>query len=615
MMTSRDQLAQFAACVYEPLDIVELRCLRKGEAKKTWCTAAELPDYADRLDKGNAAGWDIYAGAIPRSAKGLSGDANVATYRVLFVDFDHIDADGCSPSEIAISRIEDAGLPQPTLVVFSGHGVHCYWRLREPVTEPVWRDLQARLIQALDSDKAIKNPERIMRLPGFKNLKREPVDTFIVDADPTRRYAADLFEQVLPPLTPSATPADRTEPATRPDHDHKTAKARAILYASKWPSCGEGGRNNEAYRHAAQLRQFNLAEGDASEILSDWNRTNTPPLPESELRQALASAYSHAKGTIGEKLTESRPARPPAPLPATAATTEPVAELEALVEKEIDGQFTNIDWPWPMLSDMGQCLTPGTRTMIVGSIGGSKSLFVLQALASWIDAGIKCAVLELERSRDFHLKRVLAQHARIADVTKPKWVAANPQLVRDLVAEHREALNKIGAAIHCAPRQLSLVQAAEWIEARCNEGCRIIAIDPITALARSAEPWRDDDAFMSRAEKAASSSGASLVFVTHSKKGGAGTPDLDSLAGSAAWARFPDAVLWLQAHDLRVSTIKTSCGTDEQPHDRVLHLLKTRSGEGTGLRLAYRFELGREPSDHGALTLRELGILVKRGKQ
>ena len=43
-----------------------------------------------------------------------------------------------------------------------------------------WRNIQGALAEKLDSDKAIKNPERIMRLPGFKNVKNEPVDCFIL---------------------------------------------------------------------------------------------------------------------------------------------------------------------------------------------------------------------------------------------------------------------------------------------------------------------------------------------------------------------------------------------------------------------------------------------------
>ena len=72
-------------------------------------------------------------------------------------------------------------------------------------------------------------------------------------------------------------------------------KARAMLYAAKWGSCAEGGRNNAAYAHACQLREFDLSEADAFEILADWNKGNRPPLPEAEIRKAFGEIMEGAK--------------------------------------------------------------------------------------------------------------------------------------------------------------------------------------------------------------------------------------------------------------------------------------------------------------------------------
>ena len=289
-------------------------------------------------------------------------------------------------------------------------------------------------------------------------------------------------------------------------------------------------RASETNRLSAMRRRccdFDLPEIDAWEIVADWNAVNTPPLDEKELRQAFSDASQYGKGSVGSKLAELRPQKRLV-MPITSTTTDPASELESLLEKEIDGSFTNIEWPWPILTDLGQCLTPGTRTMIVGTIGGSKSLAVLQAVSSWVEAGLKVAVLELERNRDFHLKRVLAQRTGIADFTKPSWVRANAAFVWEQFNDHREYLSRVGTAIHTAPRQFSTPQAAEWIEKLAGEGHKVIIIDPVTALARGREPWSEDDAFMSRAEKAASTSGAALVFITHAKKGAGNLPDLDS---------------------------------------------------------------------------------------
>jgi hypothetical protein len=610
-MNTVEQIRQYIACVYDPDDWVEVRLLKGDDARKRWCRAKDLPSMAAELEQANVAGWNIYAGPNGRKGEKLSGDENVATFRILFLDFDKIEADGAGPSEIVLSRIDGAKLPAPTLVIFSGHGVHCYWRLKNPIDEKRWRNLQERLIQTLGSDPKIKNPERIMRLPGFVNHKPPKAESFIVEVAPETVYPVEAIDRLLPLVTTKPPASMPTKPSVT--GGMKTAKARAVLYAAKWETCGEGERNDHAFRHAAQmLRDFDLPEAAAWEILSDWNTTNAPPLDESELRSAFESAKKRAKGTPGSKLAETKPARPRTQLPATAAGIDPASELADLLEAEIDGRFTNLPWPWPELTNLGQCLTPQTRTIIVGSTGGSKSLAVLHALSLWVELGIKVAVLELERSRDFHLARVLAQRAGIADITKPQWVRDNPDRVRALFAEHREYLNRMGAAIHTVPRTFNIVQAAEWVEERATDGCRIIVIDPVTALLRGRDSWVDDEQFVARIEKAARTSGASLVCITNPKKGGNEAPSLDNIAGGAAWTRFPDTVLWLESHPVKLSAIKTACGTDEQPYNRTLWLLKTRSGEGEHLRLAYKFQTGKDEHDDGALTLRELGIIVKR---
>ena len=136
---------------------------------------------------------------------------------------------------------------------FSGHGVQCYWRLSEPVTPDDWRALQVRLNALLGSDSTIQNPERIMRVPGFANVKDpdKPADCFIVQADPETVYPVDEIERTLPQLPTKEPPAPLVKSAV--PVGAKEAKARAVLYAAKWERCGEGERNQQAFRHAAQM--------------------------------------------------------------------------------------------------------------------------------------------------------------------------------------------------------------------------------------------------------------------------------------------------------------------------------------------------------------------------
>jgi hypothetical protein len=288
--------------------------------------------------------------------------------------------------------------------------------------------------------------------------------------------------------------------------------------------------------------------------------------------------------------------------------------LWGLLESQMSGKYVNLDWPWPMLTNFGQCLTPATRTILVGGTGASKSLAILQALRYWVENGIKCAVLELERGRDFHLSRALAQKVGIADLTKSKWVKENPVLTTKAWHDNKDFLDQMGKSIHTIDRTFTIVHAAEWVERQVAEGCRIIVVDPVTALSRGKESWIEDEAFISRIEKASRASGASLICVTHPKKGFTHSPDIDNIAGGAAWARFPDAVLWLESHEPKTSKIRTDLGSCEYTHNRTLWLLKTRSGEGEHVRLAYQFQTGKEEFDSGALILKEFGPIMKTKK-
>lgn len=192
----RNALSTYRLALFEDGDIVEVR--RLPSKRSSWPRACQLPDQAANLLQANQTGDNVYLGANPRKAVGGTCAGDVALARSLFADLDR-----CTWEE-AQGRYQQAGLPLPTVAVGSGHGVHLYWRLREPLTDLVaWTALQKRLIQALGADPKPHDPPRIMRAPGFLNLKAEPVPAVILDADCTRRYDLAQLADLLPPL-PSA---------------------------------------------------------------------------------------------------------------------------------------------------------------------------------------------------------------------------------------------------------------------------------------------------------------------------------------------------------------------------------------------------------------------------
>ncbi|UCE62337.1 MAG: hypothetical protein JSU63_11605 [Phycisphaerales bacterium] len=56
--------------------------------------------------------------------------------------------------------------------MFTGGGYHFWWRLSEPLCDlALWTRHQTRIIEAVNSDPNVRDPSRVMRLPGFTNTK------------------------------------------------------------------------------------------------------------------------------------------------------------------------------------------------------------------------------------------------------------------------------------------------------------------------------------------------------------------------------------------------------------------------------------------------------------
>jgi hypothetical protein len=130
------QCQEFLAAIFDADDVIEFRTLKP--VTKNWETTAGLAAIVEKLQRLNAQGAQCYFGANPRKQAGESKEDGVALARCLFVDFD-----GGVVVEEAWSRIKSAGLPMPTVTVATGGGVHCWWRLDQPLTEPkLWSVLQ-----------------------------------------------------------------------------------------------------------------------------------------------------------------------------------------------------------------------------------------------------------------------------------------------------------------------------------------------------------------------------------------------------------------------------------------------------------------------------------------
>jgi replicative DNA helicase len=292
----------------------------------------------------------------------------------------------------------------------------------------------------------------------------------------------------------------------------------------------------------------------------------------------------------------------------TQETRDKPAELRAKLEDEMTGLRKAAPMPWDDLYRFSRALLPGTVTLLCGNPGACKSFMTLQLFSYLtIFLKIKTALYELEEDVAFHLSRALAQHTSSPWITYPEGVAEiplNTQMALDSNVEYIRAMSDV---IDDAPNQQTYEQISHWVDRRAKEGCRVIGVDPITAAAHTRrDTWGEDNTFMQSIKSSAVKYGASIFLVTHPSKT-LTIPDMNQIAGSAAFSRFAQTIFWMESHEEKESSLRTQLGTDTQNHKLTLHILKARNSIGGGLRLG--MELSQD-----SLCVKELGILVKKKK-
>jgi hypothetical protein len=136
-------VAEFLLAIFDPKDVVTLRPIetwvdekgrKRGEVLydlvkhcRAETFAKEGPAWAVLLDQCAAKNANTFFGVCPRAGyAGYDLAWQIRTVRVLWADLDY-----CTPDE-AKERCRNAGLPEPSVIVSSGNGVHLYWILDAP---------------------------------------------------------------------------------------------------------------------------------------------------------------------------------------------------------------------------------------------------------------------------------------------------------------------------------------------------------------------------------------------------------------------------------------------------------------------------------------------------
>ena len=190
--------------------------------------------------------------------------------RVLWADYDNM-----SQLE-AEYRIDNAGLPGPSMVINSGHGIHCYWLLDKPAGPEIEPVIKA-IVNKTAADGQAAELARVMRLPGTLNVKDAPVRCEILEKN-NKTYSLEDIAEILE-VEPEQPQDKATEGQKKPDIDYKsiTSKVDRPCIKSMLEGVEKGERNWALGRLTKYLQ---IVEGcnkkKALKIVLQWNTFNEP---------------------------------------------------------------------------------------------------------------------------------------------------------------------------------------------------------------------------------------------------------------------------------------------------------------------------------------------------
>jgi hypothetical protein len=247
---------------------------------------------------------------------------HLAALNALFVD---VDSHG---SEVNLSSLMDdrlgalsrAGVPEPSLVVFSGRGLHFYWIINSvpATTLPRWQACQRHLQRLLQGDPAAVDCTRLLRVIGSVNTKA-PESSRTVTGLLFSTVSFD-FDWLAAEILPRSRAEIRDIRAMRASKDGSRRNAGSLgkrsifdwwmavyrdlymIIEYHWPKgVAEGHRDRMVFLLAVALSWFTTGDALDAEVVSVARRV-APTLSEAEVLSYTSSVRGRAvRASEGER--------------------------------------------------------------------------------------------------------------------------------------------------------------------------------------------------------------------------------------------------------------------------------------------------------------------------
>lgn len=226
----------------------------EGKAQNKYFTLEGLAAYNPPNNK------NIYYGIFTRKDKSGTAAYCNKTFTI-WADYDNVTLD------LVKERIGQAQLPKPSLIVNSGHGIHCYWLLDQPVGAEVTSIVKG-IVRATGADQRAIDIARVMRLPDTYNVKNgESVKCEVIENN-GQRYKLDIFK---------AFAQDGPYQEQHVINIVNLSNSNRPCIRSMAAGVKEGHRNFALGRITKYLQAMGKTKEQSIQTILQWNSNNNPP--------------------------------------------------------------------------------------------------------------------------------------------------------------------------------------------------------------------------------------------------------------------------------------------------------------------------------------------------
>ena len=266
-------------------EYIEIREIdREGKVTRQFLKPESIKEYIPSTDK------NIYYGVFSRSGRnGTAKGCN--TTKVLWADYDK-GMKGLTVGQRVAEvkqRLKVANLPEPSILVSSGNGIHSYWVLSERASYGVV-ELNRAIARVTGGDMKATDKARVLRYPDTNNVKdiSNTLRCEIIQTDYSLEYDLSDFTSILgdninltdkEPTQATQSRKGELLEGVNPDRPCISGILKGVL---------DGERNFALGRLTKWLQVKGYTKERAKKTIIEWNKLNTPPEEESKLLNDFA---------------------------------------------------------------------------------------------------------------------------------------------------------------------------------------------------------------------------------------------------------------------------------------------------------------------------------------